>query len=56
MIFLFCTGMPLHIWYTSIVKDDNGIVWAATYGNGVNYYDTKTMKGGNFRYEPQNKE
>ncbi|HKZ66421.1 MAG TPA: two-component regulator propeller domain-containing protein [Chitinophagaceae bacterium] len=48
-------GMPLYNWYSSILKDDQGTIWAATYGNGVNYYNTKTKKGGNFRYEAQNK-
>jgi len=48
-------GMPLHNWYSSILKDDKGIIWAGTYGNGVNYYNTITNKAGNFRYDPQNK-
>jgi signal transduction histidine kinase/streptogramin lyase len=48
--FSLLEGMPLHNWYTSIVKDKQGIIWAATYGNGVNYYDTRTKKGGNFSY------
>jgi len=50
--FSLLPGMPLHNWYTSIVKDKNGVIWAATYGNGVNYYDTKTRTGGNFSYQP----
>jgi ligand-binding sensor domain-containing protein/signal transduction histidine kinase len=53
--FSLLQGMPLHIWYTSILKDKNGIVWAATYGNGIYYYNTKTHKGGNLRYEEQKK-
>ena len=48
-------GMPLHNWYSSILKDDKGIIWAGTYGNGVNYYNTITHKAGNFRYDPRNK-
>jgi signal transduction histidine kinase/ligand-binding sensor domain-containing protein len=48
--FSLLPGMPLHNWYTSILKDKQGIIWAATYGNGVNYYDTRTKKGGNFSY------
>ncbi len=48
-------GLPLYNWYSSILKDDNGIIWAATYGNGVNYYNTNTKKKGNFKYEAQNK-
>jgi len=53
--FSLLPGMPLHVWYTSIIKDRNGIIWAATYGNGLNYYNTKTRVAGNFRYEKQNK-
>ena len=53
--FSLLPGMPLHAWYTSLVKDQNGIIWAGTYGNGVFFYDTKTNKGGNLRYEQQNK-
>ncbi|MBN9382165.1 MAG: histidine kinase [Chitinophagaceae bacterium] len=53
--FSLLPGMPLHNWYTSIVKDKNGVIWAATYGNGVNYYDTKTGKAGNFCYQQQNR-
>ena len=47
--------MPLYNWYSSLLKDENGIIWAGTYGNGVNYYNTKTKKGGNFRYDAKNK-
>ncbi|WP_207497215.1 ligand-binding sensor domain-containing protein [Aridibaculum aurantiacum] len=43
-------GMPLYNWYTSIVKDANGIIWSGTYGNGINYYDSKTGHTGNFRF------
>jgi signal transduction histidine kinase/ligand-binding sensor domain-containing protein len=53
--FSLLPGMPLHNWYTSIVKDKKGVIWAATYGNGVNYYDTKTRTGGNFSYQAANK-
>jgi ligand-binding sensor domain-containing protein/signal transduction histidine kinase len=48
-------GMPLYNWYSSLLKDDKGIIWAGTYGNGVNYYNTKTGKAGNYRYEARNK-
>lgn len=52
--FSFVPGLPVN-WYSSILKDDKGIIWAGTYGNGINYYNTKTGKGGNFRYEVANK-
>ena len=48
-------GMPMNIWYTNLLKDDNGIIWAGTYGNGIIYYDTKTKQSKNLRYEAANK-
>jgi ligand-binding sensor domain-containing protein/signal transduction histidine kinase len=53
--FSLLLGMPLHNWYTSLLKDKNGVIWAATYGNGVNYYDTRTKKAGNFSYQQKDK-
>jgi ligand-binding sensor domain-containing protein/signal transduction histidine kinase len=49
------TGMPLHMWYSSILKDKNGIIWGATYGNGVNFYNSNTKSSGNFTYDAKNK-
>ena len=48
-------GMPLNNWYTGILKDESGIIWAGTYGNGVNFYNTNTAIGGNFRYNVADK-
>ncbi|HWK04936.1 MAG TPA: two-component regulator propeller domain-containing protein [Puia sp.] len=48
-------GMPVNNWYSSLLKDENGIIWAGTYGNGVNCYNTRTKKGANFRYEARNR-
>ncbi|MEP7106485.1 MAG: two-component regulator propeller domain-containing protein [Ferruginibacter sp.] len=48
-------GMPLNNWYTHILKDGKAIIWASTYGNGVNYFNTNTGTGGNFRYGLANK-
>jgi len=48
-------GMPLHMWYSSILKDKSGIIWGTTYGNGINFYNTKTKTSGNFIYNAQNK-
>ncbi len=53
--FSLLPGMPVNNWYTCILKDKIGIIWASTYGNGVNYFNTKTYTGGNFRYEVANK-
>jgi ligand-binding sensor domain-containing protein/signal transduction histidine kinase len=48
-------GLPFFIWYSSLLQDDDGTIWACTYGNGVYYYNAKTNKGSNFRYEGTNK-
>jgi ligand-binding sensor domain-containing protein/signal transduction histidine kinase len=48
-------GMPLNNWYTALLKDTHGFVWAGTYGNGINYYNTVTGTSGNFRYEEGSK-
>jgi ligand-binding sensor domain-containing protein/signal transduction histidine kinase len=48
-------GLPLFIWYSSLLQDKDGTIWACTYGNGVSYYNTKTNKGGNFRYDSHDK-
>jgi ligand-binding sensor domain-containing protein/signal transduction histidine kinase len=48
-------GMPLYSWYTSLLKDSKGIVWAGTYGNGINFYNTVTKASGNLRYDAKNR-
>ena len=48
-------NIPLHNWYTSILKDKYGTIWAGTFGNGVNYLDTKTQQSGNLRFDAKNK-
>ena len=53
--FIPLAGIPLFNWYTTILKDKDGIIWAGTFGNGVNYINTKTGKGGNLRYDTKNK-
>lgn len=47
--------LPLYNWYTSVVHDANGVLWSATYGNGVNYLETKTGKSGNLHYDAKDK-
>ena len=47
--FNLLTGMPLANWYTCIIKDHSGIVWTGTYGNGINFYNTKTGESGNYK-------
>lgn len=53
--FVQIKGLPLYNWYTSILKDEQGIIWSTTFGNGINFYNTKTGKSGNFRHEAKNK-
>ena len=48
-------NMPLYNWYTTLKKDEEGILWAGTFGNGVNYYNTQTGQSGNFRYNAADK-
>ncbi|RYZ27987.1 MAG: hybrid sensor histidine kinase/response regulator, partial [Sphingobacteriales bacterium] len=49
------TGLPLYTWYSSLLKDEDGIIWGATYGNGLNFADTRTGTNGNFRYDQHNR-
>jgi len=43
-------GMPLYNWYSSLLTDERGTVWAGTYGNGVHYYDPETGNAGSYIY------
>ncbi len=52
--FSLLDGMPLNNWYSYLLQDNEGTIWAATYGNGIYYYNTKTKMGGNFRYSAAN--
>lgn len=47
-------GIPLYNWYSSLLEDENGIIWGGTYGNGINYYDTRTRQAGHFGYDAKN--
>jgi signal transduction histidine kinase/ligand-binding sensor domain-containing protein len=44
-------GMPLDNWYSSLLDDGQGGIWAGTFGNGVNYFNTQTRKAANYRYD-----
>ena len=39
-------GFPEWDWYTGIVKDDKGIIWATTFGRGIHFYNPATGKSG----------
>ncbi|MBO9203849.1 MULTISPECIES: ligand-binding sensor domain-containing protein [Niastella] len=45
-------SMPLYNWYTSMLEDSRGIIWAGTYGNGIHYLDRKTNEYRTFRNNP----
>ncbi|MCU7548875.1 ATP-binding protein [Chitinophagaceae bacterium LB-8] len=48
-------GMPQNNWYSALLKDSKDVVWAGTYGNGVNFYNTATNESGNFKYDIKDK-
>ncbi|MEJ8842883.1 two-component regulator propeller domain-containing protein [Lacibacter sp. H375] len=39
-------GFPEWDWYTGILKDDNGTIWATTFGRGIHFYNPATGKRG----------
>ena len=47
-------GLPLNIWYSSLLQDNQGFIWGATYGNGIYYYNPVTKQSINFRFESTN--
>jgi signal transduction histidine kinase/ligand-binding sensor domain-containing protein len=52
--FSLLPGMPLNNWYSALLEDGEGGMWACTLGNGVNYYNSRTGKRMNFRYNGRN--
>ncbi|RYG49619.1 MAG: hybrid sensor histidine kinase/response regulator, partial [Chitinophagaceae bacterium] len=46
--------LPLN-WYSCILQDKSGVLWAGTYGSGLYFYNSRTNQSGNFRYDPANK-
>jgi ligand-binding sensor domain-containing protein/signal transduction histidine kinase len=47
-------GLPPWHWYSSILMDRSGMIWGATLGAGVHYYNPATGKGGCFKYNDTN--
>lgn len=43
-------GLPLNNWYSCLLQDRSGVLWAGTYGSGILFYDPATGKKGNFHY------
>lgn len=52
--FSLINSMPLNAWYAYILEDKSGTLWAATYGNGVFYYNNTDHTSGNFRFSSNN--
>lgn len=46
-------GLPVNNWYTSLLKDSAGVIWAGTYGSGILSYNAATNTTTNFRFNPQ---
>ncbi len=42
------------VFFRTICEDDDGTIWAGTYGDGVFYYNNKTGKNGQFLLTPGN--
>ncbi|MBD0332448.1 MAG: response regulator, partial [Chitinophagaceae bacterium] len=38
----------------SILEDEEGTIWVASYGKGIYYYNQRSGQKGNLRYEPSN--
>lgn len=43
-------ALPQWVWYTGIIEDHAGVIWAITFGNGVFYLDPQTGKSGNYKH------
>lgn len=43
-------GLPPWDWYSSILMDRSGTLWATTLGRGVHFYNPATGKGGSFTH------
>lgn len=43
-------GLPMWDFYTAVLEDQKGGIWAGTFGKGVHYYNRRTGKGETFTY------
>lgn len=48
--FSLLNNMPLNAWYSFLLEDHAGTIWAATYGNGIYFFNPQTKAYGNFKY------
>lgn len=46
-------GFPEWDWYTGIVRDDKGRLWATTFGRGIHCYNPATGKSETYEYKEQ---
>lgn len=52
--FTLFEGFPEGIFYTSLIEDHNGILWAGTYWDGLISFDPKTKKKNIFKHTKEN--
>eukprot|EP01035_Chromulina_nebulosa_P000862 gene862-1160_t len=48
-------SMPTNNWYSYLLEETDGTIWAATFGNGVRRYHPPTKKTHNFTYNAGDK-
>jgi ligand-binding sensor domain-containing protein/nitrogen-specific signal transduction histidine kinase len=53
--FVPAPGFPQNMYAFCLYEDRDGIIWAASIGDGLYYYNPKTGEKGNYRYEAQNR-
>lgn len=49
--FSLLDSLPLYNWYSYLLEDATGTIWAATYGNGIYFYNAITKQFGNLRFQ-----
>lgn len=52
--FRLFTEVPTNIFYTVILEDSQGTLWLGSYRDGIYFFNPKTGRHGNFRYEAGN--
>jgi ligand-binding sensor domain-containing protein/signal transduction histidine kinase/DNA-binding response OmpR family regulator len=52
--FILYEGFPDGVFYTALIEDNNGVLWAGTYWDGLISFDPKTNKKSVFKYKKEN--
>ncbi|NCP05581.1 MAG: response regulator [Flavobacteriales bacterium] len=52
--FTLFEGFPNNVFYTSLIEDHNGILWAGTYWDGLISFNPKTKKKMIYKYSKEN--